>query len=121
TEAEAAPGRRGLSPPKLELWEQPVSAGNHAALRRLGWLVPCPIAADESVSQPGGGEALLDGEDGPMADVLALKPMALGGLLPSLRLAQRAEQVGVGTYVTSAMDGVVARLGPADPAPAPPH
>jgi len=113
TEAEAATALRGLSPLKLELCEQPVPAGNHAALRRLRWLVPCPIAADESVSQPGGGDALLDGEDGPMADVLVLKPMALGGLLPSLRLARRAEQVGVGTYVTSAMDGVVARLGAA--------
>lgn len=113
TEAEAATALRGLSPLKLELCEQPVTAGNHAALRRLRWLVPCPIAADESVSHPGGADALLDGEDGPIADVLVLKPMALGGLLPALKLAQRAEGVGVGTYVTSAMDGVVARLGAA--------
>ncbi len=113
TEAEAATALRGLSPLKLELCEQPVPAGNHAALRRLRWLVRCPIAADESVSQPGGAEALLDGEDGPMADVLVLKPMALGGLLPALRLAQRADQVGVGSYVTSALDGVVARVGAA--------
>ncbi len=113
TEAEAATALRGLSPLKLELCEQPVPAGNHAALRRLRWQVCCPIAADESVSQPGASDVLLDGEDGPAADVLVLKPMVLGGLLPSLRLAHRADELGVGYYVTSSLDGVVARLGAA--------
>ena len=113
TEAEAATALRGLSPLNLELCEQPVPASNHDALRRLRWLVHCPIAADESVSQPGASDHLLDGEDGPAADVLVLKPMVLGGLLPALRLARRADEVGVGYYVTSSLDGVVARLGAA--------
>lgn len=113
TEAEAATALRGLSPLKLELCEQPVSAANHAALRRLRWQVRCPIAADESVSQPDAKDMLLDGEDGPAADVVVLKPMVLGGLLPSLRLARRAEELGVGYYVTSSLDGVVARVGAA--------
>ncbi len=113
TEAEAATALRGLSPLNLELCEQPVPASNHDALRRLRWLVHCPIAADESVSQPGASDRLLDGEDGPAADVLVLKPMVLGGLLPALRLARRADEVGVGYYVTSSLDGVVARLGAA--------
>ncbi len=113
SEAEAATALRGLSPLNLELCEQPVRASNHAALRRLRWLVSCPIAADESVSQPGASDVLLDGEDGPAADVVVLKPMVLGGLLPSLRLARRADEVGVGYYVTSSLDGVVARLGAA--------
>jgi o-succinylbenzoate synthase len=113
TESEAATALRGLSPLKLELCEQPVPAANHAALRRLRWQVRCPIAADESVSLPGASDLLLDGEDGPVADVVVLKPMVLGGLLPSLRLARRADALGVGYYVTSSLDGVVARLGAA--------
>jgi len=113
TEAEAATALRGLSPLNLELCEQPVAASNHDALRRLRRLVNCPIAADESVSQPDASGRLLDGEDGPAADVLVLKPMALGGLLPALRLAHRADEVGVGYYVTSSLDGVVARVGAA--------
>jgi o-succinylbenzoate synthase len=113
TEAEAATALRGLSPLRLELCEQPVPAANHAALRRLRWLVRCPIAADESVSQPGASDVLLDGEDGPAADIVVLKPMVLGGLLPCLRLARRADELGVGYYVTSSLDGVVARLGAA--------
>jgi o-succinylbenzoate synthase len=113
TESEAATALRGLSPLKLELCEQPVPAANHAALRRLRWQVRCPIAADESVSLPGARDLLLDGEDGPVADVVVLKPMVLGGLLPSLRLARRADVLGVGYYVTSSLDGVVARLGAA--------
>jgi o-succinylbenzoate synthase len=121
TEAEAATALRGLSPLRLELCEQPVPAANHAALRRLRWLVSCPIAADESLSQPGARDVLLDGEDGPVADVLVLKPMTLGGLLPSLRLARRADELGVGYYVTSSLDGVVARLGAAHLAAAVPR
>jgi o-succinylbenzoate synthase len=121
TEAEAATALRGLSPLNLELCEQPVAAGNHAALRRLRWLVSCPLAADEAVSQPGAQEVLLDGEDGPVADLLVLKPMALGGLLPALRLAERANRLGVGSYVTSALDGVIARLGAAHLAAALPN
>ena len=39
--------------------------------------------------------------------------MALGGLLSCLRLAERASGMGVGSYVTSSMDGVVARCGAA--------
>lgn len=113
TEAEATTALRGLSPLNLELCEQPVPAPKDDALRRLRWVVDCPIAADESVSQPGASDRLLEGEDGPAADVLVLKPMVLGGLLPSLRLARRAEEVGVGCYVTSSLDGVVARLGAA--------
>jgi len=113
SEAEAAIALRGFSPLKLELCEQPVAASNHAALRRLRWLVPCAIAADEALGEKGAVDALLDAEDGPIASILVLKPTVLGGMLPALRIAQRAERIGVGTYVTSALDGVVARLGAA--------
>ena len=64
------------------------------------------IAADElCATEP---DAALD-----RARVLVLKPMALGGLLPSLRLAARARARGLGTLVTSSLDGAIARAGAA--------
>ena len=38
-----------------------------------------------------------------------LKPMALGGVLSALALARRAQQAGVGAYVTTLLDGPIAR------------
>jgi len=113
TEAEAATALRGFAPLKLELCEQPVAPTNNSALRRLRWLVPCKIAADEALAQPGGVDALLESDEGPLVEIMVLKPAVLGGILPSLRLARRANELGVATYVTSALDGVIARLGAA--------
>jgi L-alanine-DL-glutamate epimerase-like enolase superfamily enzyme len=42
-------------------------------------------------------------------DLLVLKPMVLGGLWRSLEIARRAHARGVGSYVSSSLDGVVAR------------
>jgi L-alanine-DL-glutamate epimerase-like enolase superfamily enzyme len=45
--------------------------------------------------------------------VLVLKPMVLGGLLPTLALAREAARQGMDAYVTSSLDGVIARAGAA--------
>ncbi|MGZ3461664.1 MAG: enolase C-terminal domain-like protein, partial [Archangium sp.] len=45
--------------------------------------------------------------------VLVLKPMVLGGLLPTLSLAREAARKGIDAYVTSSLDGVIARAGAA--------
>jgi L-alanine-DL-glutamate epimerase-like enolase superfamily enzyme len=39
--------------------------------------------------------------------------MVLGGLLPTLELARRAAKRGMEAYVTSSLDGVIARAGAA--------
>ncbi len=108
TEAEARTALRGLSPIRVELCEQPVAGANADALRRVRQLVPCPVAADEAVVQAG-AEPLLEDERGPAADVVVLKPMVLGGILPGLALARRAHARGVDAYVTTTLDGVIAR------------
>jgi o-succinylbenzoate synthase len=95
----------------LEYAEQPVAPHDIAGLRRLRALVP--VAADEALGSPGAAEALLDGAEGPAADVLILKLPVLGGLLPALELARRAGARGVDAVVTSAMDGAVGRAGAA--------
>ncbi len=107
TEAEARLRLASLSPLGLEYVEQPVAAQDVAGLRRLRRLLA--VAADETLGLAGAADALLDGEEGPAADVLILKLAVLGGVLPALRLAARARARGVGAVVTSALDGGVAR------------
>lgn len=96
-------------PRGVELCEQPVGAGDVRGLGALQREVPCLLAADEALGVPGAAEALLQGHAG--VGVLVLKPMVLGGVLPALALARRAAACGVGSYVTSSLDGVVARAG----------
>jgi o-succinylbenzoate synthase len=89
----------------LELCEQPVPAGETESLRRLRGTVECAIAADEAIADAERALALCEGG----ADLLVLRPMVLGGLLPSLRIAREASRHGVGSFVVSSLDGVVAR------------
>jgi o-succinylbenzoate synthase len=107
TEAEARVRLAPLLAVGLEYVEQPVLAEDIAGLRRLRALLP--VAADEALGTEGAFAALLEGAEGPAADVLVLKLPVLGGLLPALRLARRARALGVGAVVTSAMDGAVGR------------
>jgi o-succinylbenzoate synthase len=111
TESEAGPALDELGRFHLELCEQPVAAEDHEALARLNTRAPCPLAADESLSVPGAVSALLDNT--PTVSILVLKPMVLGGLLPTLALAREAARKGLDAYVTSSLDGVVARAGAA--------
>jgi L-alanine-DL-glutamate epimerase-like enolase superfamily enzyme len=91
---------RELAPLGIELCEQPTRdlLGLDAS--------PVPIASDELVSQD--LEAALS-----LSSIVVLKPMALGGLLPSLRIARRAASLGKRVLVTTSIDGVIARAGAA--------
>ena len=100
TAAEALRLLRELSPLGIELCEQPT----RDLLGLEGAAVT--VAADElCVTEP---DAALD-----RAQAIVLKPMALGGLLPALRLAERARERGITTLVTSSLDGAIARAGAA--------
>ncbi|MCI0569670.1 MAG: hypothetical protein L0Y66_02880 [Myxococcaceae bacterium] len=94
----------------LELCEQPVPARDVAGLAALRNRVPCAVAADESLAVPAQARAVLDSG---AADVLVLKPMVLGGLLSTLALAVEGARSGMEAYVTSSLDGPVARAGAA--------
>ena len=84
----------------IELCEQPTED-----LRDLaGSLVP--VAADELVASD--AEAALS-----RAQIVVLKPMALGGVLPALQLARRAVQRGLQVIVTTSLEGAVGRAGAA--------
>jgi o-succinylbenzoate synthase len=101
----------------LELVEQPTPPEDLAALWRVQRRAPCLVAADESLGSPEALRALLTVDPlmggGPAVGAVVLKPMVLGGLLPSLVVAMRAARLGMQSYVTSSLDGVVARAGAA--------
>lgn len=86
--------------------EQPLPADDlagHATLRGRG----VGIALDESLTAHP-VEAVLAAE---AADVLVLKPVALGGPHRAVALARRAREAGVESVVTTTVDGAYARTG----------
>ena len=92
---------RALAPLDVELCEQP-----SATLQGLRGATPVRVAADELLlTDP---EAALD-----RADVLVLKPMLLGGLLPALELARRARARGLLAFATTSLEGAIGRAGAA--------
>jgi o-succinylbenzoate synthase len=106
TEAEALAWLRAHASLGLEYAEQPVPRGDVAALARLTAASPVPVAADESVLDSADAEALLAAQ---AAHILVLKPMALGGLLAALRVAQHALGRGVPVVLTSVLEGAFGR------------
>jgi len=88
----------------LDLIEQPVGAGAHAAIRQLRADTDVSIALDESVVQASDPLALVD-----LADVFVCKPMALGGLERTRAVARGAIEAGLDIVVSTTVDTVVAR------------
>lgn len=109
TEGVARSALRGLESLGLEVCEQPVAPHDVEGLRRVTELVPVPVAADEALGDRLHRARVLTDDPRPAARVLVLKPAVLGGLLPSLALARTATSLGLGSYVTTTMDGPIAR------------
>ncbi len=84
--------------------EEPLLEPDPAALAALRSSSPVPLALDESLNHAN-LDALLAGA---AADLLVVKPMRLGGLLPCLEIARRAGSAGVTTLVTTTLDGAPA-------------
>lgn len=109
SESAARTALRGMESLGLELCEQPVAAADIGGLGRIRARVPCQIAADEALLSAQGIEQIFAPDRPAAVDAVVLKPMALGGLLPALALARRAHRAGVGAYVTTLLDGPIAR------------
>lgn len=90
---------------QLELCEQPTDPRDPDQMLRVRRASRIPIAADESLALASWRPALWSGN----VDVVVLKPMVLGGLLPALDVAREAAFYEVGAYVTGSIDGEVAR------------
>jgi o-succinylbenzoate synthase len=110
SEVEARARLQALAAHRLEYCEQPVAAGDFAALRRLRSVAR--IAADESLGLPGARQEIFGGSR-PAVDVLVFKLPVVGGLLRARTFAAEAWQLGVEVAVTSALDGAVSRAGAA--------
>ena len=105
-EADTPRRLRELARFGIEFLEQPVAASEVEALARLRAAAPFPIAADEAVRSEADAEALLAAR---AADLLVLKPAAVGGLRAACRIAARARRAGVPVVVTSFLDSGLGR------------
>jgi len=101
TEAVAHEAVARLARFEIELIEQPVDAADVAGLARVRAASPIPVAADEAVRDEDAAAHLLDAG---AADVLVLKPAALGGLRAAGHIARRARRAGCDILVTSFLD-----------------
>ena len=118
--AEAERRLRRLSAYDLDYVEQPVPGSDLPALARVRSRSPVPVAADEAARNAEGAKHVLAAG---AADVLVLKPSALGPLAATRELAERAASAGVRTVLSSLFDsgaslwaqvGLAAGLGPGE-------
>lgn len=102
--AAAIAAVRRLEAFDLEWLEQPVAADDLHGLRAVRRETATAIAADESVRAVGDVARLLDAG---AADVIIIKPMALGGLRPAREAALLATARGARVAVTTTVDSGV--------------
>ena len=107
-EAEAVATLRAMARHGLEYCEQPVDAEDVDALARVRAAAGVPIAADESVRDLATARKILDAG---AADLLIVKPMALGGLHAAREIAMLALGRGTPVVVTSLLESAVGRTG----------
>ena len=91
-----------------EWLEQPVPADDVAGLESLRAARIMPIAADEAAGDATRLQQILATS---AADIVILKPMAMGGLLSCQSWQRRAAEHGVRSIVTHALESGVGRLG----------
>ncbi len=97
-----------LMPWGLEYIEQPVATEEWLKHPELREQSPIPLALDDASLDDEGMKRVI-GEK--IMDVLVLKPHFMGGMLRSLSWAEQALGAGIPVVVTTALDGVVGRLG----------
>lgn len=93
----------------LSLIEQPVPAYDIEGMARVREAMASHgvlVAADESLTGPDALDALIAHD---AADVIVLKPMMLGGVLPTRRLILHAYAHGITSIITTLLEGVVGR------------
>ncbi len=103
-EAGALEALERLAPLEPAFVEQPVPAHDLDALARVRGAARVPIAADEGVRDEARARAILERK---AADLLIVKPAALGGLQAAQRIAESALAAGVGVVVTGMLDSAL--------------
>ena len=84
--------------------EQPIAVGQWKAMRELAVKSPIPIALDEELIGKLAKEEVLNSIQ---PQYLILKPSLLGGILETREWIQLAEKMGIGWWMTSALEGAI--------------
>ena len=108
TVTEAIANLKALEPLQIEYVEQPVVALDLEGMASIRRSQSIPVAADESVNNLTQLQRVIDHQS---ADIIILKPMALGGVLTAHRAALIAFQAGLDVVVTTTIDGAIAYQG----------
>jgi L-alanine-DL-glutamate epimerase-like enolase superfamily enzyme len=90
--SDALVALRGIGPYDLEFCEQPVQAWDWNGLRHVRAGSPVPIMADEAVHSP---HDAIEGLRQDAFDMINIKLLKAGGVLPSVRLAHIAAAANV--------------------------
>lgn len=93
-----------FNPWRISLLEEPLHHATPEALSLLRAQSPIPLAADEHARDARSIHALLAQD---AVDAIVLKPMLVGGPLRALRLARIAQERGVYSIITTALEGPV--------------
>jgi o-succinylbenzoate synthase len=88
----------------LEYVEQPVNTLNDFV--ELSKKVKTPLAVDESIRNTADAEKFISNK---AASVLVLKPMMLGGIIPTIKIIKMAEQAGIKSVITTSFESVIGR------------
>ncbi len=102
--SEAIDNLKDLETINLEYVEQPVNSLQE--LVQLSNQTKVPVAADESLRNVNDARKIISSK---AANYLILKPMMLGGLIPSLEIIKLAEDNGIKCVVTSSFESVFGR------------
>ncbi|MDA0315377.1 MAG: o-succinylbenzoate synthase [Bacteroidetes bacterium] len=84
--------------------EQPIAVGQWKAMRELAIKSPIPIALDEELIGKLDKEEVLNSI---LPQYLILKPSLLGGILETREWIQLAEKMGIGWWMTSALESAI--------------
>ncbi|NUN65119.1 o-succinylbenzoate synthase [Pseudanabaena biceps] len=90
---------------QIEYVEQPVIADDLLGMAVVRRSQSIPIAADESVHNLAQLQQIISNQ---AADIIILKPMALGGILTAHRAAIIAFAAGLDVVITNTIDGAIA-------------
>ncbi|MBC7794915.1 MAG: o-succinylbenzoate synthase [Clostridia bacterium] len=104
TVTEAVRALTAMTDARIDLIEQPVATID--GLREVRLATGVRVAADESVTDAESIERIVERR---AADLVVLKPAFLGGPAATVRLAAQAQEQGIGTIVTHALESAVGR------------
>lgn len=93
-----------LEPYELEFIEQPVKSLNEFIKLKESTVIP--LAADESVRSIEDADEFIRKK---AAAILVLKPMMIGGIIPTLRIIDQASENGIKTVISSSFESAVGK------------